>query len=75
MQFEIMEGFYMNWSDKIKELRTKLFITQAELGEMLGTSFSTVNRWEQGLHDPTMKMKRKLSELFKKNGISMEGLK
>ena len=33
----------MKWSDKIKELRNKLFITQAELGEMLGTSFSTVN--------------------------------
>lgn len=49
----------MKWSDKIKELRNKLFITHAELGEMLGTSFSTVNRWEQDLHEPTMKMKRK----------------
>lgn len=29
----------MKWSDKIKELRNKLFITQTELGEMLGTSF------------------------------------
>lgn len=65
----------MKWSDKIKELRNKLFITQAELGEMLGTSFSTVNRWEQDLHEPTMKMKRKLNDLFKKNNIDVEGLK
>lgn len=42
---------------------------------MFGASFSTVNRWKQGLHNPTMKMKKKLSDLFKKNGINMEGLK
>lgn len=59
----------MTWSEKIKELRNKLFITQAQLGEMLGISFSY--RWEQGLHDTTMKMKRKLSKMFKKNGINM----
>lgn len=29
VQFEILEDLYMTWSEKIKELRNKLFITQA----------------------------------------------
>lgn len=59
----------MNWAEMIRRLRNVLYITQAELGEMLGVSFSTVNRWEMGLHEPTMKMKRKLNDLFIKNNI------
>jgi putative transcriptional regulator len=62
----------MNWAELIKKLRNKLLITQMELGEMLGVSFSTVNRWEMGCHEPTMKLKRKIAELCKKNGIKME---
>ena len=62
----------MNWAELIKKLRNKLLITQMELGEMLGVSFSTVYRWEMGCHEPTMKLKRKIAELCKKNGIKME---
>lgn len=62
----------MNWAELIKKLRNKLLITQMELGEMLGVSFSTVNRWEMGCHEPIMKLKRKIAELCKKNGIKME---
>ncbi len=62
----------MDWAKKVKELRNKMFITQMELGEMIGISFSTVNRWEMGMHEPTMKMKRRLNELFKENKINLE---
>lgn len=62
----------MNWNVKIKELRNKLYITQTELGMILGVSFSTVNRREMGIHAPTMKMKRRLSQLFKENNINEE---
>jgi len=59
----------MNYQEKIKALREVLLISQTELAEMLGVSFASVNRWENGKHEPTIKAKRKLRELFRKNGI------
>lgn len=59
----------MNWAIKIKELRCKLLLTQIEFSEMLGVSFGTVNRWENGHNEPTMKQKRKLMELMIKNKL------
>ncbi len=62
----------INWSFKIKELRQKALITQEELAVMLNVSFVTVNRWENGHFEPTMKAKRNLVRLFKKHNIVME---
>ncbi len=62
----------MNWSLIIKKIREKLLITQQELAEMLDVSFASVNRWEQGHFEPTMKAKRKLFELCKNNNIDLE---
>jgi len=59
----------MNYQVKIKALREVLLISQTELAEMLGVSFASVNRWENGKHEPTIKAKRKLRVLFRKNGI------
>ncbi len=54
-----------------KELRKSLIITQAELAGMLGVSFASVNRWENGRYEPTTKIKRKLVELCRKNNIEL----
>ena len=62
----------MTYAEAIKALRKKMLITQTELATMLGVAFVSVNRWENGAYEPTMKAKRKLSTLFKENGISME---
>ncbi|RMA79111.1 DNA-binding XRE family transcriptional regulator [Metamycoplasma subdolum] len=59
----------MNYPVKIKEYREKVLCTQEELAKKLGVSFASVNRWEQGLFEPTMKSKRKLKKLFEKEGI------
>lgn len=64
----------MNWTGIIKAIRSKLFITQTELAEMIGVSFASVNRWEQGHHEPTMKAKRKLAEICRQNNINMEAI-
>ena len=61
----------MNYAEAIKKLREKLIVSQTELAEMLGVSFGSVNRWEGGKHEPTIKIKRKLAILFKENGIKM----
>lgn len=62
----------MTYSEGIKALRMKMLLTQTELADQLGVAFATVNRWERGHHEPTMKEKRKLAPMFKKHGIKVE---
>ncbi len=62
----------MNYAKLIKKLREKLILTQTEFAKILGVSFTTVSRWEKGVHVPTMKVKRKIVELCKNNNIEME---
>ena len=54
----------MEYSQKIKLLREKMFVSQKELAETLGVSFVSVNRWETGKFNPTIKAKKKLNQLF-----------
>ncbi len=61
----------MNYSIAIKALRNKLTLSQTEMAKKLGVSFASVNRWEQGHHEPTIKAKRKINVLLKENGISI----
>lgn len=62
----------MEYSLKIKALREKMLLTQEEFASLLGVSFSSVNRWERGHYEPTMKIKRKLNKLFIENKIGEE---
>lgn len=62
----------MDYSKLIKELREELIVSQAELADLLGVSFQTVNRWERGTHKPTIKAKRKLAPYFKKHKIEVD---
>ena len=62
----------MTYAEAIGKLRKKMLLTQAEFANLLGVSFGTVNRWESGKYEPTMKVKRKLAPFFKKYGIEME---
>jgi len=62
----------MDYSKLIKSLREKMLLTQTEFAEKLGVSFGSVNRWENGKHEPTMKVKRKLVKLFQKFEIMEE---
>lgn len=62
----------MNYPKLIKEYRNKMIISQEELAKMLGVSFVSVNRWENGHFEPTIKIKRKLKELFIKANLDVE---
>lgn len=62
----------MSYSNNIKKLREKLILSQKELADLLGVSYVTVCRWETGKFDPTIKMRRKLQEMFIKNDIPGE---
>lgn len=54
----------MNYKIMIKTLRNKMFLTQSEFAKELGVSIASVARWETGENEPTMKVKKKLNDLF-----------
>lgn len=43
----------MKSSDIIKDIRSRLNLSQTELADKLGVSFATVNRWEKGHRTPS----------------------
>ena len=62
----------MTYAEAIKKLRSKMLLTQMEFAQFLGVSFASINRWETGRFEPTMKIKRKLAPLFKEHEIEVE---
>lgn len=61
-----------SYSEAIIKLRAKLNISQSELAKMISSSLVSVNRWEKGVHDPTVIAKEKLKQLFSANGIDFK---
>ncbi len=62
----------MDYQKSIKELREKMILSQTEFAKELGVSFASVNRWENGQFEPTIKVKRKLAPYFKKYKIGVD---
>ena len=62
----------MDCQKSIKELREKMILSQTEFAKELGVSFASVNRWENGQFEPTIKVKRKLAPYFKKYKIGVD---
>ncbi len=73
---QLLGEWFMNidYAKMILKLRVKKNLSQQQLGELLGVSFSTVNRWEKGRHEPTLLAKERLKNLFKENDIDIEKL-
>lgn len=63
--------FMNEYAIAIKELRTKMMLSQQEFAKVLGVSFASINRWENGAHEPTIKTKRKLRALFKEYDVKI----
>lgn len=62
----------MDYSILIKKLRDKLILTQTEFAEIIGVSYTTVCRWEKGVFEPTIKVKRKIVQMCKEYNIMWE---
>lgn len=62
----------MNYKKLIKDLRERLILSQEDFAKLLEVSFSTVNRWETGKYEPTIKAKRKIVDLCISNNIDIE---
>lgn len=48
-----------------------MMLSQREMAQLLGVSFASINRWENGVHEPTIKIKRKLRSLFNEYDIKI----
>ncbi len=55
----------MKYPEAIKTLRHKMILSQMEFAEKLGVSFATINRWETGKHDPTIRQRDCLSHILR----------
>lgn len=62
----------MNWSKIIRDLRNKMLLSQTELADLLGVSFASINRWENGHNEPTIKIKRKIKELCQRENVDID---
>lgn len=62
----------MDFADKVKLVRKQLALSQEKFAVLLGVSFATVNRWEQGKAIPNYRTVQKLIELCRECGIQYE---
>ncbi len=60
-----------DYQKMVVSLRKKLVLSQQEMAEKMGVSFASINRWETGRHEPTIKAKRKIIEMCKKNKVEL----
>lgn len=61
---------FMEIGKRIKAIRLKLLMSQTEFASLLGVSFATVNRWENGKTEPSYRALRKLEEICKEKDIT-----
>lgn len=52
-------------SSRIKSIRQQLDLSQEELAQKLGVSFTSVNRWENGQTKPSKLARRQIEALCK----------
>jgi len=69
MEGNILEQLNMEPS-RIRDLRQRLRLTQEDFAHMIGVTFSTVNRWENGKSQPNRIALRLLAGLEKKAKVS-----
>ncbi len=62
----------MNFSEDIKKIRRKAFLTQEKFAKEIGVSFATVNRWETGKAKPNLKTMKLIDDYCKRNDIDFD---
>ena len=58
--------------EEIKSLRNKMILSQTDFAKLLGVTFKSVNRYENGKSNPTIRVRKKLNQLMKKYGDNDE---
>ena len=68
----VMVRYVMDFSESIKLIRRKSFMSQERFAEKLGVSYSTVNRWENGKTLPNYATMKLIDSFCKKHSISFD---
>lgn len=55
----------------VRALRQRRGLTQEQLAQELGVSFSTVNVWENGKRAPLPFLRKRLIEMAKESGVEV----
>ncbi|MCI6597306.1 MAG: helix-turn-helix domain-containing protein [Ruthenibacterium lactatiformans] len=64
----------MSFSDEIRMVRMKAFLTQTSFAEEIHVSFSTVNRWENGKGKPNLTAMKAIKSFCEAHDIPYENL-
>ena len=59
----------MEFAKIIKNTRQRVFLSQEEFATIIGTSVSTINRWENGKCKPSLKTMKVIKDFCKKNKV------
>lgn len=62
----------MNFSEEIKRIRQRSFLTQQDFAKKIGVAFSTVNRWESGRAKPNLKAMKSINAFCLDNNLPYE---
>lgn len=62
----------MSFAEQVKHVRTELKLSQEGLAQVLGVSFATINRWENGNYNPSRLAHKAFQDFCKKNNVSIE---
>lgn len=65
----------MEFSEKVKHVRMKLYLSQTALAKELGVSYATVNRLENQGKEPQLAQIGKFNDFCEKKGISFDNSK
>ena len=64
----------MTFSENVRQMRKRLFLTQEALAKNLNVTLMTVNRWETGKSTPNLSTMKQLKEFCKNNQVNYEPL-
>lgn len=64
----------MTYSEEIKKIRQKCFLSQEAFARELDVSFSSINRWEGGKSKPNMSTMKKIMEFCEAHNLDFSAL-
>ena len=62
----------MTYSEKVKNARERLLLTQDEMATELSVNDITICRWETGKTEPNMKAKKAIRDFCSRNNLNFE---
>ena len=64
----------MSFSEELKRLRQRTFLSQEAFAKELNVSFSTVNRWECGRTKPNLTAMKSLKNFCISHGLAFDDI-